>query len=141
MQETLKKEIGRRIRKVRESRELTQTDVAQILGMNRSNLSRMEIGEVMPTADTLVKLRKFLGISSDWLLTGEGVMDKPAVEILAAHDEDVRELLESMADSKRLKHAVLEFGLTYIEKFLKLATEIRPDDNGREDTKKTFKTE
>lgn len=58
----------RRIRDLREDRDLTQKQVAQILGMSQTGYSKYETGENdIPTA-VLIKLADFYNTSTDYLL-------------------------------------------------------------------------
>ncbi len=58
----------RRIRDLREDLELTQTQIAKILGMSQTGYSKYETGENdIPTA-ILIKLARFYNTSIDYLL-------------------------------------------------------------------------
>ena len=58
----------RRLRDLREDRELTQTQVAKELGMSQTGYSKYETGENdVPTA-ILIKLARFYNTSIDYLL-------------------------------------------------------------------------
>ena len=58
----------RRIRDLREDRDLSQTQVAKYLGMSQTGYSKYETGENdIPTA-ILIKLSHFYGTSIDYLL-------------------------------------------------------------------------
>ncbi len=58
----------RRIRDLREDRDLTQTQVAKMLGMSQTGYSKYETGENdIPTA-VLIKLANFYNTSIDYLL-------------------------------------------------------------------------
>ncbi len=60
--------IYRRIRDLREDRELTQTQLAKILGMSQTGYSKYETGENdIPTA-ILIQLALFYNTSIDYLL-------------------------------------------------------------------------
>lgn len=48
--------IGPRIRKMRKERKLTQTELASRIGIQQSDLSRMEKGEYRVSLDTLFKI-------------------------------------------------------------------------------------
>ena len=127
-----KKEVGERIKKAREARGLKQKNLAGILGMNRSNMSRMENGYVMPKVDTLLKIKDTLHISIDWLLTGQGVME--SLGTFGEYNEDIREMLGNMQKHRRVKHAVLEFYLTYMAQKIKIKNSVKKDnDNNEED--------
>lgn len=57
-----------RIRDLREDRDLTQTKVAEYLGMSQTGYSKYETGENdIPTA-ILIKLARFYNTSIDYLL-------------------------------------------------------------------------
>ncbi|HYK91113.1 MAG TPA: helix-turn-helix transcriptional regulator [Acidobacteriota bacterium] len=62
--------IGRRVREIR-GFELKQTEFAEILGISQTQLSKYERGKTVPTPEILVKLKKYSGRSTDWILTGE----------------------------------------------------------------------
>ncbi len=58
----------KRIRNLREDRDLTQKQIAEILGMSQTGYSKYETGENdIPTA-ILIKLANFYGTSIDYLL-------------------------------------------------------------------------
>ena len=58
----------RRIRDLREDHDLTQTQVAQLLGMSQTGYSKYETGENdIPTA-VLIKLADYYKTSVDYLL-------------------------------------------------------------------------
>lgn len=57
-----------RVRALREDRDLTQTQVAKMLGMSQTGYSKYETGENdIPTA-ILIKLADFYGTTIDYLL-------------------------------------------------------------------------
>ena len=58
----------KRIRDLREDRDLNQTQVAEILNMSQTGYSKYETGENdIPTA-VLIKLAKFYNVSTDYIL-------------------------------------------------------------------------
>lgn len=58
----------KRIRNLREDKDLSQTQVAKILGMSQTGYSKYETGENdLPTA-VLIKLARFYNTSIDYLL-------------------------------------------------------------------------
>ena len=64
----------RRLRDLREDRDLNQTQVAKMLGMSQTGYSKYETGENdIPTA-ILIKLARFYNTSVDYLL---GETDSP----------------------------------------------------------------
>ena len=58
----------RRIRDLREDRDLTQTQVSQMLGMSQTGYSKYETGENDLTTQVLIRLADFYHTSVDYLL-------------------------------------------------------------------------
>ena len=57
-----------RIRDLREDRDLTQKQLAQILGMSQTGYSKYETGENDIPTQVLIKLADFYGTSTDYIL-------------------------------------------------------------------------
>ncbi|MCD0486968.1 helix-turn-helix domain-containing protein [Pedobacter sp. MC2016-14] len=73
MQEILsKKAIGERIKKLRVENGLSQSFLANILKLSRSNYSQIEIGNQFPSYQTLLAISKYFQKSYEWLLHGIG---------------------------------------------------------------------
>lgn len=64
----------RRIRDLREDKDLNQTQVAKMLGMSQTGYSKYETGENDIPTYVLIKLADFYGTSVDYLL---GRTDNP----------------------------------------------------------------
>ncbi|MGN0520936.1 MAG: helix-turn-helix domain-containing protein [Candidatus Fimenecus sp.] len=62
-----------RLRGLREDRDLTQTQLAEILHTSQKAISNWENGRNEPPYDILIKYAKFFGVSADYLL---GITDK-----------------------------------------------------------------
>lgn len=58
----------RRIRDLREDRDMTQKQIAQVLGMSQTGYSKYETGENDIPTSILIKLADFYGTSIDYLL-------------------------------------------------------------------------
>ncbi len=58
----------KRIRDLREDRDLNQTAVAKMLGMSQTGYSKYETGENDVPTDILIKLADFYDVSVDYLL-------------------------------------------------------------------------
>ena len=57
-----------RMRDLREDHDLTQTAVAKVLGVSERKYSYVETGTQPLTAEFIVKLARFYGVSADYLL-------------------------------------------------------------------------
>lgn len=63
--------IGRRVRKTREALELTQKELADAVKVTPQHISRLELDRAAPSLDMLARLGQALGVSTDYLLTGQ----------------------------------------------------------------------
>ena len=57
------KKIGENIRKAREKKKMSQTELADRVGWDLPNVSRLESGGTNATAKTLIKVAKAIGIN------------------------------------------------------------------------------
>ena len=64
--------IGSRIKTLREQQGLTQTDLADKIGVNRSSIGKFESDKNLPSLATTIKLANALHCTIDYLLTGQG---------------------------------------------------------------------
>ena len=62
---------GQRITELRKEKKLQQKEVAEILGMNRIILNRIELGKRPIHDDELIKFSNFFDVSIDYILTGK----------------------------------------------------------------------
>lgn len=58
----------KRIRNLREDRDLTQTQIAKYLGMSQTGYSKYETGENDLPTQVLIKLADFYNVSIDYML-------------------------------------------------------------------------
>ncbi len=61
--------IGKNIQKIRESKGISQQELAAKCNFEKSNMSRLEAGRVNPTLSTLEKVAKALDVSLAELFT------------------------------------------------------------------------
>lgn len=96
------------LRKTRESRGLTQADLAKKSGLQAAAISHFETGQRAPSFDNLRKLSDTLNVSVDYLLGrideeqhGQGIGAAPRAQQLFRHAEklsdDAFSALERMA--------------------------------------------
>ena len=69
-----KREIGKRLRKVRKSLGLSQGEFANMAGVSAGTISQYERGNTEIPVSFLEYLNKKHGISSNWVLFGTGMM-------------------------------------------------------------------
>jgi transcriptional regulator with XRE-family HTH domain len=61
--------VGKNIQKIRESKGISQQELAAKCNFEKSNMSRLEAGRVNPTLSTLEKVAKALDVSLAELFT------------------------------------------------------------------------
>lgn len=58
----------RNLKALREDRDIRQKDIAQVLNVSQNTYSQYETGVISLTAEVLIKLSEFYGVSIDYLL-------------------------------------------------------------------------
>ncbi|BDF06537.1 hypothetical protein CE91St63_35990 [[Clostridium] hylemonae] len=85
-----KLEFNEKLQKLRKSKNLTQEQLAEILSVSRTAISKWESGRGYPSIDSLKEISKFFTISLDDLLSSE--------EILNAAQEDTDRKIHHFID-------------------------------------------
>ncbi len=62
------KKLGENIKNIRLDKEITQTELAETIGVDKSFISNIENGKTNPTLSTITSLAKALKVSPDELL-------------------------------------------------------------------------
>jgi putative transcriptional regulator len=93
--------VGQRIRQHRQERNLTQTELARQIGIQQSDLSRMEKGEYRVSLDVLFRLLQVLEMS-----LGE-FFGELAQQALTSRESTLLESFRPL--SREDQHEVLEF--------------------------------
>ena len=70
------KDVGIRIKNLREQKGMTQKNLADRANITVATLSRYENNQRTPMSDIIVKIARALGTSTDYLLTGDGEIEK-----------------------------------------------------------------
>lgn len=60
--ENIKILLGKRIKELRKEKNISQEKLAEIIGIEANNLSRIENGKNYPSADTIVKIAEALNV-------------------------------------------------------------------------------
>ncbi len=62
------KKLGENLKKIRAKKNITQTELAKTLGVDKSFVSNIENGKTNPTLSTITNLAQALGVSTNELL-------------------------------------------------------------------------
>ena len=101
--------VGQKIRQIRKSRHLTQSDLAREIGVTQSDLSRMENGEYKVGLDTLFRILQAFELSmSNFFEEPVEAPEAGREESLQGSEEE--RLLADLAElSSDARHEVREF--------------------------------
>lgn len=91
-------DLGQKVRRLRESRDWSQAELARRAGVTKSAISTYELGIRTPSADVVCAFAKVFGVSADYLL---GIAERRAVEVEGLSERDealVRELVASLKE-------------------------------------------
>ncbi len=79
------------LRKLRESKKLTQADVASALKIERSTYTKYESGKSKPFSEMLIKIADYFGVSVDYLLGRSNIQNfkESKIKTKAYHNLDV----------------------------------------------------
>ena len=99
---------------LRLSHKLTQQEVANILGVDRTTYVKYETGKSEPTFETLVRLADYFGVSTDYLLgrTDNPNTEEPAVKKDGGQKE-IYDIIESLSPDNRAK--LLELARLFLD--------------------------
>ncbi len=88
---------GQRLKKLREEKGLSQTEIAKILGVDRTTYVKWETGVSSPLRK-LNKLVEFFNVSSDYLLGTDIVESVPKTSLTNKDNKEITEMLEEMKE-------------------------------------------
>jgi transcriptional regulator with XRE-family HTH domain len=94
--------VGRKIRQLRRQRKLTQTELAEKIGIHQSDLSRMEQGEYKVGLDTLLKILQTFNLSIGDFFE-ERPREIPVIDTYQRLSPAARKEVESFIEFKRMQ--------------------------------------
>jgi transcriptional regulator with XRE-family HTH domain len=99
------KRTGERIRHLRKKNGLTQTEIAQKVGLKTSAFSCIELSKNKPTSELIIELSSLFNVSTDYLLTGkeDKTMSHEELELIEIYrnDNQLKEVLKTIVLSKK----------------------------------------
>lgn len=104
--------IGTTIKKIREQKEMTQQQVADLIHMHRSNYSRVETGERELSIEAINTIAKYFGMTIDQLVNFEGsIPDEITIEDKSL-TEQVKLIAELEPEEKSIVFKMIDTFLT-----------------------------
>lgn len=107
----IKDDFPRRLKQLRTERKLSQSALAEIVGLHYTHIGRYEKGQSRPSTDALKKLADALGVTTDYLIEGE------TTEIAKNRLED-RELLQQFQEVEKLPDEEKKTVKSFLDAFL-----------------------
>lgn len=83
--------IAEKIKYLRESAGMTQSELARNLGLSRSGVNSWEMGLSIPSTQYIVELAKTFDVSADYLL---GIENTSTISVKGLNDKQVSAILE-----------------------------------------------
>jgi transcriptional regulator with XRE-family HTH domain len=90
--------LGERLRNLRTSQNITQTDLAKRIGVTNALISAIEKGERSPSLETLIKLASQFKVSTDYIL---GMKVREPVNLDGISPNDTQAILTLINSLKR----------------------------------------
>ena len=90
--------VSDRIKHLRETKAMTQSDLAKELGITRSSVNAWEMGISVPSTQYIVELASIFKVSTDYLL---GVENSASVNVSGLTERDIQivhELINHLKD-------------------------------------------
>lgn len=91
-------EFGKKLREVRQMRNITQEQMAEMADISRVMVGRYETTDQLPSLDTLVRIADALGTSTDYLLGRTEGIDVPFVPHYIAPPQPPRRMPRSVTE-------------------------------------------
>jgi transcriptional regulator with XRE-family HTH domain len=102
--------IGSRLRKLRKERSLTQAELARQIGIQQSDLSRMEKGEYRVSLDNLFKILSVFDLRISEFFADHLERSQPARQPLSQRDMQILHMLRELGpDSRQEIEEFIEF--------------------------------
>lgn len=94
---------GERIKELRESRGLSQLELAELLNTNQSQISRWEKSKNIPQTQSLEMIAEFFDVTADYIL---GLVDHPDDQITMSDLDPLERNLIELVRMRSLKDAM-----------------------------------
>ncbi len=87
--------LNQRIKELRTGLNISQVELSKKLGVSKQCISNWENDNIQPSIDMLIKLSKFFGVSTDYLL---GIDSKKTLDVSMLSDEEAAHIKLIISD-------------------------------------------
>ena len=93
-------DFGNRLKNLRLRKHMTQSDLAERLGVTKSVISAYETGLRMPSYDILIKISRIFRVTTDYLL---GLESKQEIDVSGLTEDEIHALTNLVKEVQRNK--------------------------------------
>lgn len=93
-------EVGKKLKQLRELQKLSQTDLANQLGVSKSVVSSYENSVHYPPYDVLLQLARIFGVSTDYLL---GAVGNRTINVDGLTDTQIAAITNIVSELKAMR--------------------------------------
>lgn len=110
--DTIRKDLGQRIKQLRKNKSWTQKELANRIGTSPAQLNKYEAGQNTPPLDKLILFAEILNTTVDFLITGDISESAPIsntrlvqrLQLIDRFDADEKETVIKLLDAMIAKH-------------------------------------
>jgi transcriptional regulator with XRE-family HTH domain len=104
--------LGQNIKKIREDKNLTQQQIAELIHMHRSNYSKIESGQREISVDALNKVARYFGMTIDQIVNFDGAVPQEITVEDKTLMEQVKMIQELEPEEKNMVFKMVDTFLT-----------------------------
>lgn len=93
-------DFGERLKQLRKSQGLTQTELGMRVGLSKAVVSKYENGIGFPSFDVLIRISNYFGITTDYLL---GVAKRRTLDVSTLSDSQITALQNIISEFNKVK--------------------------------------
>lgn len=97
------KEVGEAVKRARQSRGLTQSEMADLIGISSKTVSAIEVGRVEPSISQIQAIAACLQEPVGFFVGEAGSSVEAKIEHVATELEEIRKLVELIEAQKKVK--------------------------------------
>lgn len=99
------KEFGKRLKMLREDRDIPMSKLAADVGTTKSGISRYENGKTDPGLTTLIKFAEYFNVTIDWL-AGNGNIDNIKYADLSKYEIAINKSIDAGISPQKLEKMI-----------------------------------
>lgn len=97
-------DFGDILKTLRKNNGLTQSDLGRHVGLSKAVVSKYETGIGYPNFETLIRIAKYFGVTTDYLLGEENVKTVDVSELTESQAEIIHRTVAEFAKANKKSH-------------------------------------